>query len=251
MTTIHEAPADRRRQADGVRLPGRRRGRRHPEHRARRDGRQARLLPGDGRRRPDHAGAAGRATPAPPSPTPGSGSTPRPPAASSSTTPTTGHYTLPPEQAVALTDEQPGVPARLLPDRPGHHARHGQRPRGRPQPAPGSAGTSTTHDVHEGCERFFRTDVQRPPGRRVAAGARRRGRQARARRPGRRHRLRPRRLDDHHGAGLPELDVRRLRLPRGLDRDGPAAGAGRRRRRPGDASRWPRRRRSPGRATTW
>ena len=38
--------------------------------------------------------------------------------------------------------------------------------------------------------------------------------QARGRRQGRRRRLRPRRLDDHHGPGVPERRVRRLRLPR-------------------------------------
>ena len=54
--------------------------------------------------------------------------------------------------------------------------------------------------------------------RRVAAGARRRGGQARARRQGGRRRLRPWRVDDDHGEGVPELGVRRHRLPRCLDR---------------------------------
>ena len=74
--------------------------------------------------------------------------------------------------------------------------------------------------------------LPRPPGRRVAAGARRRGRQARAGRQGRRRRLRPRRLDGHHGAGLPEVPLPRLRLPRPLDRDGAPARERSRRRRP-------------------
>ena len=67
--------------------------------------------------------------------------------------------------------------------------------------------------------------LQREPDRRVAAGARRRRREARARRSRRRRRLRPRRVDDPDGAGVPAVDVRRLRLPRGLDRDRTRAGA--------------------------
>ena len=61
--------------------------------------------------------------------------------------------------------------------------------------------------------------LQREPGPVLAAGARRRRREARGGRQGRRHRLRARLVDDPDGAGVPELDVRRLRLPRGLDRD--------------------------------
>ena len=62
MTETPSAPAHHRpRQADVVRVPRRRRGRRDPEHRAGGDGRQAGLLHGDGRRPPDHAGRARRA----------------------------------------------------------------------------------------------------------------------------------------------------------------------------------------------
>ena len=70
-------------------------------------------------------------------------------------------------------------------------------------------------DVHDGCERFFRTDVQRRtcvaewmPALDGVVG------QARGRRHGRRRRLRPRRVDDPDGPGVPELHVRRLGLPR-------------------------------------
>ena len=59
------------------------------------------------------------------------------------------------------------------------------------------------HRLFEGTERFFRPGYTRQPGRRLAPGARRRRGQARGRRRGRRRRLRPRRLDDHHGRGLP------------------------------------------------
>ncbi len=68
--------------------------------------------------------------------------------------------------------------------------------------------------------RFFRPGYAQQPGAAMAAGARRRGRQARTRRQGRRYRLRPRLVDRADGQGLPELAVRRLRLPRRLDRGG-------------------------------
>ena len=128
--------------------------------------------------------------------------------------PASGRYTLPPEQAIALTDET--SPAYL----PGFF-----------QIALGSVLDSPriTEAVRSGDGRrlarararrprglraLLPARLQREPDRRLAAGARRRGREARARREGRRHRLRPRRVDDPDGAGVPELDVRRLRLPR-------------------------------------
>ncbi len=107
------------------------------------------------------------------------------------------------------------------------------------------------NDVHDGCERFFRPGLRRQPGRRVAAGPGRRGRQARARRPGRRPRLRARRVDDPDGAGLPGVDVRRLRRARRVDRDRPGARRRGRGRRPDLASRPTPATGSPERATTW
>ncbi len=157
MTTIHEAPAHRRRQADGLRLQGRRRGRRHPQHRPGRAGRQARLLPGDGRSGPTTpaqlaAGHRHRRALRP-------GVAQRP-----------GRRWLrrvrrhhgslhPAARAGGRADrpEQPGIPARLLPDRPGHHARHRQRARRRPATRPGVGWHEHHADVHDGCERFFRT----------------------------------------------------------------------------------------------
>ena len=93
------------------------------------------------------------------------------------------------------------------------------------------------HDVFDGCERFFRPgyNANLVPAwlpaldgvvEKLEAGAH-----------GRRRRLRPRLVDDPDGAGVPELDVRRLRLPRGLDRDRAQAGRGGRRRRPRARSR--------------
>ena len=49
---------------------------------------------------------------------------------------------------------------------------------------------------------------------------------------GRRRGLRPRRIDDPHGAGVPGVTVRRLRLPRAVDRHGPQTRRGSRRVRP-------------------
>ncbi len=57
----HRAPVDRRRQADGVRLPRRRRGRGDPQRGARRHGRQARPLPRPRRGGTADAGGALRA----------------------------------------------------------------------------------------------------------------------------------------------------------------------------------------------
>ena len=59
--------------------------------------------------------------------------------------------------------------------------------------------------------------LRRQPGVELDPGAGWRGGQARGRRQGRRRRLRARRLDADHGAGLAALELRRLRLPRALD----------------------------------
>ena len=134
----------------------RRRGRCHPERGSRRDGRQARLLPGHGRLRPDHARPARRTTPAPPSRTRASGSTPRRPARSSSTTPPPGSTRSRP----STSSRSPTSPARRTcpacsrsPSAPLQDsstivelARSGCR----------LGWDEHNHDVHEGCERFFR-----------------------------------------------------------------------------------------------
>ena len=68
----------------------------------------------------------------------------------------------------------------------------------------------------------------RQPGVLLAAGARRCGREADRRGSGRRRGLRPWRLHDLDGSGLPEVAVHRLRLPRAVDRARhPAGGRGR------------------------
>ena len=94
----------------------------------------------------------------------------------------TGRYTLPPEQAAALSRRAapPSCPASSRSRWRSCSTRRGS-PR-RPAPATASAGTSTTR-VPEGSERFFRPGY-RESRRRVAARARRRRREARARRAG-------------------------------------------------------------------
>ncbi len=92
--------------------------------------------------------------------------------------PDSGRYTLPPEQTVALTDADspaylPGffqiaLGSVLDSPRITEKARSGD----------GFGWHEHVHDVHEGCERFFRPGLQRPPGRRVAARARGRGRRS-------------------------------------------------------------------------
>ena len=130
--------------------------------------------------------------------------------------PDSGRYTLPPEQTVALTD--PDSPAYLpgffqiavgsVLDSPKitEKARSG----GRLRLARARARRP------RGLRALLPARVQRPPDCGVAAGARRSGREARARCAGGRCRLRSRLLDDPHGPGVPELAVRRLRLPRAV-----------------------------------
>ena len=68
-----------------------------------------------------------------------------------------GRYTLPAEHAVALDRrEQPGVPARLLPDRPRNGARRAPDHRRRAPRRGGLGWHEHNDDVHDGCERFFR-----------------------------------------------------------------------------------------------
>ena len=151
--------------------------------------------------------------------------------------PDSGRYTLPPEQTVALTD--PTSPAYLpgffqvavgsVIDSPNiiEAARSGD----------GFGWHEHVHDVHEGCRALLPARLQRSPRARVAARARRRRREAGAGRAGRRRRLRPRCLDDPDGAGLPQLALRRRRLPRRLDRDRARARRGGGRHRPGQLPR--------------
>ena len=148
--------------------------------------------------------------------------------------PADGRYTLPPEQTIALTDDaEPRVPAGLLPDRRRRGARLAADHRGGAERRRRRLARAQPRRVR-GLRAVLPPGLQREPDRGVAAGARRRRREARARREGRRHRLRPRLVDDPDGAGVPELDVRRLRLPRGLDRHGARAGGRGRRRRSRD-----------------
>ena len=133
-----------------------------------------------------------------------------------------GTFRLPPEQAIALAvDDSPAfIPgafqllAAMIKDEPAITERF--------RSGEGFGWHEHHHDLFEGTERFFRPGLQRAPDRRVDPGARRRRGAAARGHPRRRHRLRPRRLDDPDGAGVPGVDVRRLRLPRGLDRGGAA-----------------------------
>ena len=134
-----------------------------------------------------------------------------------------GRYRLEPEQAVALTDEDspyflPGFFELALGsvlDSPritevvrdgggvGWHEHDAPRPRR--------------------LRALLPARLQREPDRVVVAGARRRRRAAGTRGARGRRRLRAWRLDDPDGQGVPGLELRRLRLPRGLDRDGAGA----------------------------
>ena len=79
-------------------------------------------------------------------------------------------------------------------------------------------------DVHVGCERFFRPGYLGQPDRVMAAGARRRRGQARERREGRRHGLRPRLVQRADGAGVPRLDDSTARTTTAPRSTSPASG---------------------------
>ena len=94
------------------------------------------------------------------------------------------------------------------------------------------------HEHHDGLfcgtERSFGANYRMHLVAGMASGAHRRRREAGTRRHGRRRRLRPRRVDDPHGAGVPGLDVHRHRRPCRVDRHGPHTRARRGRRRSRD-----------------
>ena len=107
------------------------------------------------------------------------------------------------------------------------------------------------HDLFAGTERFFRPGyaanlvsawIPALDGRRGETpirGARRR------------RRLRPRRVDDPDGAGVPAVAFRRVRLPRGLDRSGHGRPRVTRGCKTGCGSRSPRPSSTPATGTTW
>ena len=132
--------------------------------------------------------------------------------------PESGRYSLTPEQAMAFADEdgpafivgafQTAVAAGRIVDKLTEAFRTGE----------GVGWHEHDHGALPRRRAVLPLVVSRQPGAGVDPGARRRGGEAAGRRARRRHRLRPRRLDDHHGAGLPGVAVRRLRLAPGLDR---------------------------------
>ena len=141
--------------------------------------------------------------------------------------------TLPPEQALALADESSPVflcgafqlirvaRARRAEDPRGVHERRRRRlARAPPRPVRGHRAV-----LPPGLQRAPR----RPSGSRRSTASRTK---LQRRHPRGRRRLRPRRLDDPDGEGVPGLAVRRLRLPRGVDRGRAPAGRGGRRGRP-------------------
>ena len=241
-TTAGRRPSDRHRQADGVRVPGRRRGRRDPQRGARRDGRQARLLPRPGRRTARARRRSWPSAPAPASPTPASGSTPRPPAATSTYDPATRRLhaaararasrspTRTARRSCPASSRSRSAPCTTPPQHPRGRAQRRRRrlARARHRRARRAASASSARAT---------TRTWSPSGsRRSTASSTKLERGAH----GRRRRLRARRLDDPDGAGLPGLDLRRLGLPRRVDRDRPRAGRRGRGRRPRRASRSPR-----------
>ena len=197
------------------------RGRRDAQRRARRDGRQARPLPGDGGRGRADAAPSSRAAPGVSERYVREWLNAQAAGGYVEYDPATARYTLPPEQARRADRRGRARPT----CRASSRSRSARASTRRASPRPPAAATGVgwhehDHDVFEGCERFFRPGYN---ANLIAVVAARRStassRSSSAARQRRRRRLRARRLDDPDGAGVPELDVRRLRLPRGLDRD--------------------------------
>ena len=148
-------------------------------------------------------GRARRARPAWRSATSASGSTTRPPAATSSTTPAAAGTRSRPSRRVALTDADspaylPGVfqiALGAVTTRPGS-----PRPRG---PGRASAGTSTPTTCSRAASGSSAPATTRTSSATWLPALDGVDRQARGGRHRRRHRLRARRLDDPHGAGVP------------------------------------------------
>ena len=199
--------------------------------------RQARALQGDGRRRPVDAGASSPSGPAAASATSASGSASRPRRATSNTT--GGAFRLPPEQAIALADEDSpafipgGVPARRR-DGQGRAA----RPRALPHRRGHAAGTSTTTTCSRAPSASSAPAISRTWSR-LAAGAGRRRREARAG-------AKVADIGCGHGAStiimaqaFPASTFIGFDYHDGVDRGGARGGRARRRRRPRRRSRSP------------
>ena len=106
-------------------------------------------------------------------------------------------------------------------------------------------------DVFDGLRAVLPARLRRQPDRVVAAGAGRRGGQAARRRPGRRHRLRARRVDGADGHAVPGRRRSSARTTTTARSSRPAAGHRRRRERPGALRGGHARRPSPAGRTTW
>ena len=196
-------------QARGVHGPVRAGHGRGGDRPARGDRRQARALQGDGRRRAGHAGGARRAHGLPRA-LRARVAVPAGRQRLRRVRRATATFRLPPEQALALADDDspvfiPGafqLLAAIIKDEPHITERF--------RTGEGIGWHEHDHDLFEGTERFFRpgylanlVDAWLPSLDGVVEKLER----GRARG---RHRLRPRRVDDPDGAGLPGLDVRRL-----------------------------------------
>ena len=140
-----------------------------------------------------------------------------------------GKYELPAEHAMALANEDSPVFIGGAFDVARHDVRLGREAGGRlPQrQGPRLEGPAPAALRRHGA--LLPPRLPHVPDDGLDPGAGRRRGEAQGRREGGGRGLWPRSLDDHHGPDLPQLDVRRLRLPRRLDQDGSRAGQGGRR----------------------
>ena len=131
-------------------------------------------------------------------------------------------YELPPEQAFVLADDTSPVGLAGSPGGAGG-GEHDPAHRGGLPHRTGSGLGRIRPPAVRGNRASFPVGLPREPGLRVDSRPGGRGGQAAGRYPRRRCGLRSRRVNDPARGGIPELDVRGLRLPPGLHRRGAAA----------------------------
>ena len=140
--------------------------------------------------------------------------------------PASDRYTLPDEHALALADEDSPFYILGVYDSVASLVRRRRSDsRGLPQRRGDGLARARSPAVPRD-RAVLPARLPRPPGRRVDSGSGWSAGEARTRCQGRRCRLRPRSVDDHHGRGVPQLRILRLRLPRTVDRARARGGEG-------------------------
>ena len=134
--------------------------------------------------------------------------------------PATGKFTLPPEQAMVFAEPDSPVYMQAAFDMQAVMLENQPKVEAAFRSGKGVGWGDQSQCLFCTTGRFFRTGYQNNLVGFVAAGAGRRRGEARARRGGRRRRLRAWIFNHHHGESVPEIDFRRLRLSSRVGRAG-------------------------------